>query len=293
MKFGNVTFVRGKRGGKYPYCNSLIVEDAKTAVVDTGAGREPLAAALGERKVDVIVSSHFHEDHNTCNNQYPEAELWIHREDAPPLADIEEYFNYAFPMPPEIRGFWQPHILRRHNYAGRAAQRLLEDGDILNFGETTARVIHTPGHTPGHIAIHFIEADLLYLSDIDLCDFGPWYGDRRSDLDATEASIRRVRGIGAAHNVVGHEGGPYDDITELCDKYLATISRRENGVIDAIRKGPITLDDLCGQWIIYGKPREPLDYYKLSELAVVAKHVERLERNGLIFRDGDLLVAAG
>ena len=44
------------------------------------------------------------------------------------------------------------------------------------------RVIHAPGHTRGHSLFHVEPDDVLYLGDIDLSSFGPYYGDAWSSL---------------------------------------------------------------------------------------------------------------
>jgi hydroxyacylglutathione hydrolase len=41
---------------------------------------------------------------------------------------------------------------------------LIED-QILNFGQTEARVIETPGHTSGHISVYFIKEKALFCGD--------------------------------------------------------------------------------------------------------------------------------
>ncbi len=35
----HVCFVEGENGGKYPFCNSLLVKDEKCCLIDTWAGK--------------------------------------------------------------------------------------------------------------------------------------------------------------------------------------------------------------------------------------------------------------
>ncbi|HPU53191.1 MAG TPA: MBL fold metallo-hydrolase [Burkholderiaceae bacterium] len=46
------------------------------------------------------------------------------------------------------------------------ADRWLEDGDSVQFGDQTLQVIHTPGHTPGHVVFFHPEARLAIVGDV-------------------------------------------------------------------------------------------------------------------------------
>ena len=65
----------------------------------------------------------------------------------------------------------------------------LNDGDTVQFGNQTLRVIHTPGHTPGHVIFFHEQAkvaqvgDVLFKGSIGRTDFP------RGDLDTLIASI--------------------------------------------------------------------------------------------------------
>lgn len=54
--------------------------------------------------------------------------------------------------------------------AGEAAKipgldRAVKGGDVVEFGDTSARVIDVPGHTLGHIAFHFADQDAAFVGD--------------------------------------------------------------------------------------------------------------------------------
>jgi len=51
----------------------------------------------------------------------------------------------------------------------------LSDNDILNLGDESIKVIHTPGHTPGSICLYvenkfLFSGDTLFCGDIGRCD---------------------------------------------------------------------------------------------------------------------------
>lgn len=44
--------------------------------------------------------------------------------------------------------------------------RYLNDGDILELGDMTFNVVHTPGHTPGHVVIYNKDIRLAFVGDV-------------------------------------------------------------------------------------------------------------------------------
>ena len=45
-------------------------------------------------------------------------------------------------------------------------QRWLDQGDTVNFGEISLKVLHCPGHTPGHVVFHHPESRLAIVGDV-------------------------------------------------------------------------------------------------------------------------------
>jgi len=90
-------------------------------------------------KIKYIVNTHSHVDHVMGNAemvQRTHAQIMIHEEDAPNLAQKPSYLLEMFratPSPP--------------------ADLLLRDGDLIRVGQVELRVLHTPGHSPGGICL--------------------------------------------------------------------------------------------------------------------------------------------
>ncbi|MFH0256832.1 MBL fold metallo-hydrolase [Vibrio rumoiensis] len=42
----------------------------------------------------------------------------------------------------------------------------LQEGDVIEFGEETLDVIHTPGHTPGHVVLFSQSANIAFVGDV-------------------------------------------------------------------------------------------------------------------------------
>lgn len=67
------------------------------------------------------------------------------------------------------------------------------NGDTLRVGETTWRVLHTPGHTTGHISLyhpgHLISGDVLFVGGVGNCRFG---GDPHELYDTLTQRLREL-----------------------------------------------------------------------------------------------------
>src|SRR5207244_11874187 len=68
------------------------------------------------------------------------------------------------------------------------------DGETFDLGRVSVRVIHAPGHTRGHCCIAIEPDGVLYLGDIDLTSFGPYYGEigrAQSELQSPDHLVCR------------------------------------------------------------------------------------------------------
>ena len=54
VRFGNVIVVPGHNGGRFPFCNSLLIDDSTRVIVDPGAGQEPLTRIREQTTIDVV-----------------------------------------------------------------------------------------------------------------------------------------------------------------------------------------------------------------------------------------------
>lgn len=287
-KFGRITFIPGPARGRYPYCNSLYIDDEKQAVVDAGSDEGVLRTLIMVKPMDMIINSHYHEDHIAFNFLFPEAELCVHENEAPCYESLRLVLDYYGLLGTEYEQAWRDVIVNKFNYKERKPSVEFRDGDQLNFGQTTMQVIHTPGHSIGHCSFYFPEERLLYLGDLDMTGFGPWYGDRVSDIDATIESVRRLMTIPARTFVSAHEAGIIEgDISPWAEAYLAVIAEREEKVWNCLER-PKTLPEIAGQWLIYRRPREPKYLFEFAERALIHKHLERLEKKGRVKRNSAL-----
>jgi glyoxylase-like metal-dependent hydrolase (beta-lactamase superfamily II) len=140
------------------------------------------------------------------------------------------------------------------------------------------RVVHAPGHTRGHSLFHVEPADVLYLADIDLTSFGPYYGDAWSSLPDFERTLGQVRELRAAHYATFHHIGVLDErsaFLERLDRFVAVIADREQRLNASLRE-PHTLDEIATHRFVY-RPSSPASPFTEDvERRSMSQHLARL-----------------
>jgi hydroxyacylglutathione hydrolase len=282
-RFGPVRFLPGPNRGKYPHCHSVYVEGAGL-LIDPGSDRERLRRLRAEDGVSEVWLSHWHEDHIAHLDLFDDLPLFMGRQDAPMLADVEAFLDGYGMERPDFRRHWRGLLQTEFHFRPRTPSGFLAGGEVLRRGPVTIEVLHTPGHTPGHLSFLFREPAVLFLGDYDLTPFGPWYGDRDASVELTEESVSRLRRVPARVRLAGHEQGVFEaEPGERWDAYLEVVRTRERRLIEFLEV-PRTMKEIVEAWIVYGRPREPAAFYAFGEQAIMAKHLQRLMARGRVER---------
>jgi glyoxylase-like metal-dependent hydrolase (beta-lactamase superfamily II) len=270
----------------------VLVDNGVRAVIDAASEESKLLDFKRQGRIDSLITSHAHEDHLVYNYLFPESIFWAHPLDAPHFEDVKSLANCYGDMSPEDFQKWCDFFRNECNYVPRKVDRFLEDGRILVFGDTELEVIHAPGHTEGHCVFYFPREKILFTADLDLTRAGPYYADRTSDIEKTIRSLERLKGIKAETYLTAHGKGIYEGDSAFIDRYLKIIFDREERLIDFLRRGPKTLEQITAEGIIYGKNPAFLGVWDLtiSERMMIAKHLERLMRKGLLSKEDDLYI---
>ncbi len=286
--FGPVRFIPGINRGKYPYCHSVYIEGAKI-LIDPASDRERLKRLRDEKGVEQVWLSHWHEDHFMDLDLFDDLPLGIHPLDAPPLADVESFLDAYNIETPAFRDSWRAIVTDMFHYRPRVPQIYLEEGP-RDLDGLTVEILHTPGHTPGHLCFFFPEHGVLFLGDYDLTPFGPWYGDRDSSITATIESVRKLEKLPAQTWLTCHEIGIFETQPgHLWSDYLDVIKQREDKLLEFLAE-PRSTEEIINAWIVYRKEREPADFYRFAEWAIMQKHLEGLMEAGrVILEDGRYL----
>lgn len=220
---------------------------------------------------------------------FEEHELWVSEPDSKPLASLESFFD-AYDLNEAERRMWTQIMLDQFHFKPRQVHRFLKGGETVDLGGVRVDVISTPGHTPGHCSFLFLEAGVLSMGDYDLSPFGPWYGDAESDIDGVIESVHKLQAIEPQTWIVSHEKGVYEsDPGELWDRFLGVIDGREAKLLDLLAQ-PRTIHEVVDARIIYGKKREPKEFFDFGERALMGKHLERLMNKGKVRQDNDRFI---
>ncbi len=143
-------------------------EGGPGVVIDPADDVDQILAVAQRQKITIayILNTHAHVDHVMGNNDLKRrtgAQILIHEKDAPALTRIPAAMLSMFggkPSPP--------------------ADRTLKDGELIEVGSLSLRVLHTPGHSPGSICLHgdgrVFTGDTLFVGGVGRTDLpgGSW-----------------------------------------------------------------------------------------------------------------------
>ena len=277
---GAVTILTGERGGRYPHGNSMMVAGAEeTLLVDPSLS---LIARDSLPFTDRVLNSHCHEDHVAGNHLYPKAPLLLHEADLPGMHSLDDMMA-IYGMSPRIAAAFREILVDDFHYVPRPDATAIRDGDVLDLGGTRVRVIHAPGHTRGHCVLHVEPEDVVYLGDIDLSSFGPYYGDAWSSLEDFERTLADVRQIDARWYATFHHVGVVEGreaFVERLDRFAAVIGARETRLV-AFLAEPRTIDEIVAHRFVY-RPGDAVPFADDVERRSMTQHLDRLLAAGRV-----------
>jgi hydroxyacylglutathione hydrolase len=143
-------------------------ETLSSVIIDPGFGSKFEAEKVfsyivnNDLKVKLIICTHGHPDHTSGNElvkQRFEVPICVHENDAYMIGesgiDTARFFGY--------------------NEVSPSAERLLKEGDRVEFGNEFLKVLHTPGHSPGSVVLlsadRVFSGDTLFAGSIGRTDF--------------------------------------------------------------------------------------------------------------------------
>jgi len=146
-------------------CYIVADETQHALIIDPGEPSNLLVETVNRQGLLVVgvVNTHGHGDHIAGNALLKSkfgCPLMVHRLDASMLTDAHA----------NLSAFIGPDCIE-----SPPADRLLEEGDSVQVGAETFRIIHTPGHSPGGICLLnngvIFSGDTLFAGSIGRTDF--------------------------------------------------------------------------------------------------------------------------
>ncbi|MDX6330150.1 MBL fold metallo-hydrolase [Actinacidiphila oryziradicis] len=130
-------------GGTWDVDNNvwIVGDDAEALVIDAAHDADAIAAAVGDRRLVAIVSTHAHNDHIDAAPALAErtgAPILLHGDDLP---------------------------LWKQTHPERAPDGELTDGQVLTVAGVELTVLHTPGHAPGAVCLYAPALGTVFTGD--------------------------------------------------------------------------------------------------------------------------------
>ncbi len=251
-----IKIIKGPRSGKYPYSNSLLI--GKSCLIDSGAGE-----AIKNLNVEWILNTHWHEDHIALNRVG--RRVAAHFLDAEAIESYEE-FKRRYGLGDAVK------IFINFDFVG--VDRVFDDGEQFEFDGVEVEVLHTPGHSAGHCCF-IVDDGMIFLGDIDLTSFGPWYGCLDCDVGEFVSSIDRVKKVVESLEIKeaipshGESVRGTGEIIRKLNEYKSKIYERDRKIRVLLSQGK----DPVGKGIFYRKIPEPKEVFLHFEKIMVEKHL--------------------
>jgi glyoxylase-like metal-dependent hydrolase (beta-lactamase superfamily II) len=116
----------------------------------------------------------------------------------------------------------------------------IDDGDVIEAGDTSLAVVHTPGHAPDHLCLWHADTRVLFCGDLAIEGGTVWIPPRlQGDMAAYLWSLERILAMRPARMYPAH-GGVIEEPERLLRTYLRHRQDREEQVVRALRRGHST-----------------------------------------------------
>lgn len=186
-------------------------------LIDTGCSytAEELASYLRDKKVDMVVNTHFHEDHVGCNyliKDMFDIDMYAHPESIP-LIEREAFLHpyqetvWGYPVPTKVKPI--PEVIR--------TERFIFD------------VIETPGHSVGHVALLERDKGWCFSGDIFSREILKFIRPEE-DMGETIVSMRKLLNYDMERLILFTSVGKIIEdgrgVLEKCINYLEDLSRK-------------------------------------------------------------------
>lgn len=292
----------------------IILSKDRNLIIDTGFNNKEckdfFMKSIQDMNMDLsktsLLITHLHSDHSGLAgdlnkkgvkvyagktdaiiiNEMIKKEYWNKIEEYKKMFDLEKY-NISFDDNP--------------GYKYRSKNRIefisLIEGDVLNIGDYSFKVIDIPGHTPGHIGLYEEKHKIFFGGDHILDKITPNIGFWGFDTDVLStyfSSLKKVYEYDIEYLFTSHRNiitNHKKRIDELLDHH----EKRLKEILEILKYGEKTVKDVaanmhwslrCNTWEDFPKPQK---WFASSEAMahlehlVFIKKVEKSIRNGILY----------
>jgi glyoxylase-like metal-dependent hydrolase (beta-lactamase superfamily II) len=218
---------------------------------------EAIASAVGARHLQAILCTHLHPDHGGG------AMALAARYGAPVRAAAEERASFGADLVLEI----DP----------------IEEGEAVEIAGRRLEPLRAPGHTRGHLVFWERASGILFSGDTVSGEGTVVVGPPDGDMRAYMATLDRLARLDPLSLILPGHGPPVCDPQKRIEQYVRHRRMREAQVLEVLRRGPATADDVVAA--IYAGRLDPtlLPLARISALG----HLEKLVAEGRARREGE------
>jgi glyoxylase-like metal-dependent hydrolase (beta-lactamase superfamily II) len=177
----------------------LVGDDDEVIVIDAAHDAAAILAAVGDRRLAAVISTHGHNDHVSAAPEVGRqagAKVLLHPAD---------------------------QVLWAMAHPDQRPDGVLAGAQLIDIAGTTLRVLHTPGHSPGSVSVYAPELGVVFSGDT-LFHGGPGATGRSySDRPTILASIRGTL-LGLPPETVVHTGHGADTTIGAEAEALAAVT---------------------------------------------------------------------
>lgn len=202
-------------------CVYLLYGGKEMALIDTGCGTayksmilNVIRLGLEPEKIRTVILTHCHIDHvgaaEFLRKDY-RSRIIAHEADSPPLESGDRVLTAAF-----LYGIRFEPLRIDHKIHGET--------EVIQVGDLTLNVLHTPGHTPGSISVYVDMGKVRVLFGQDI--HGPFHPDFGSDIQLWRKSMGKLLKLKADILCEGHFGiyTTKEAVTTYIEGYLKRFS---------------------------------------------------------------------
>ncbi len=275
--------------GQTPFASTsagIFIDGPARIFIDMNLEPEETKKLLDIEKPDMAVITHYHLDHSMWLNfaqERSDIELFVPEGEEKHLSNLDFFIentmgklSYSEEFKFMIENIIGYKELRSFNTYTEETQFSAGDGAI--------QCISAPGHSPSHSAFYFPDEKILFVGDIGIGPYGPWYGWLDCDLKKHVESMLRLRSIDARVLLTCHDGIISSDIDKEWDRCLGFVFSREEFMREGLDAGK-SKDEIVELGLYFKskvKTQEPLRTLQTIQDSIAYDlHFRILEEGGL------------